>query len=86
MSAELVGKGIRVNVISPGPIETPIFSKMGMSEEEMAGMKEGIAQSNPMKRFGKPEEIATAALFLASDDSSYILGAEIMVDGGMTQL
>lgn len=86
MSAELVIKGIRVNVVSPGPIETPIFTKMGMSEEQMKGMKEGVAQMNPMKRFGEPEEIASAALFLASSDSSYILGAEIVVDGGMTQL
>ncbi len=86
MAAELVEKGVRVNVISPGPIETPIFGKIGMSEEQMAGMKEQISQTNPMKRFGKPEEIATAALFLASDDSSYMLGAEIRVDGGMTQL
>lgn len=86
MSAELIGKGIRVNVVSPGPIETPIFSKIGMSEEQMAGMKAGLEQTHPMKRFGQPHEIATAALFLASDDSSYVLGAEIMVDGGMTEL
>jgi NAD(P)-dependent dehydrogenase (short-subunit alcohol dehydrogenase family) len=86
MSAELIEKGIRVNVISPGPVETPIFSKVGMSEEQMAGMKEQISQQNPMKRFGKPEEIATAALFLASEDSSYMLGAEINIDGGFTQL
>jgi len=86
MSAELIGKGIRVNVVSPGPIETPIFSKMGMSEEQMSGMKEGVKQMNPMKRFGDAKEIATVALFLASNDSSYMLGAEIIVDGGMTQL
>jgi len=86
MSAELVGKGIRVNIISPGPIETPIFNKTGMSEEQIAGMKDQITQTHPMKRFGKPGEIATAALFLASEDSSYMLGAEITVDGGLTQL
>ena len=86
MSAELIGRGIRVNVVSPGPIETPLFGKIGMSEEQMEGMKESVIQSNPMKRFGKPEEIATAALFLASKDSSYMLGAEITVDGGMTEL
>jgi len=86
MSAELIAKGIRVNIVSPGPIETPLFGKMGMNEEEMSGMKEMVTQMNPMKRFGKPEEIASAALFLASSDSSYMLGAEIIVDGGMTHL
>jgi len=86
MSAELVSKGIRVNVISPGPIDTPIFSKLEMNDEQMEEMKNGVIQMNPMKRFGKPEEIATTALFLASNDSSYMLGAEIDVDGGMTQL
>lgn len=86
MSAELVGNGIRVNVISPGPIDTPLFAKTGMSKEQMKEMAEGIAQMVPMKRFGKSEEIAAAVLFLASDDSSFVLGAELSVDGGMTQL
>ena len=86
MSAELIGRGIRVNIISPGPIETPIFGKMGMSEEQMKEMGDGFSQMVPMKRFGKPEEIATTALFLASKDSSYILGSEINVDGGLSQL
>jgi len=86
MSAELVRKGIRVNVISPGPIETPIFSKIGMSKEQMKGMRAQITQQSPMKRFGKPEEIAAAALFLATEDSSYMLGTETVVDGGYTQL
>jgi len=86
MSAELVGKGVRVNVISPGPIETPIFSKLGMNEEQMEEMKNNVINVVPMKRFGKPEEIASAALFLASDDSSYMLGSEIRIDGGMTQV
>jgi len=86
MSAELVGKGIRVNIISPGAIDTPIFGKMGMSEEQKQGMLEGFKQMNPMKRFGQPEEIAKAALFLATDDSSYVLGGEIIVDGGQSHL
>jgi len=86
MSAELVDKGIRVNVISPGPIDTPIFNKTGMSKEQIKGMQKQITEQSPMKRFGKAEEIATAALFLASSDSSYILGTEIVVDGGFTQL
>jgi len=86
MAAELISKGIRVNVISPGPIETPIFGKIGMKPEQMEEMKKGVIQMNPMKRFGKAHEIATAALFLATNDSSYMLGTELSVDGGMTQL
>lgn len=86
MSAELVGKGIRVNVVSPGPIDTPIFSKVGIPEEQMKEMAEGITMSIPMKRFGRPEEVASVALFLACEDSSYMLGAELAVDGGMSQL
>ena len=86
MSAELVEKGIRVNAISPGPISTPIYGKIGMSDEQLKDMQEQTKQQNPMKRFGEPKEIATAALFLASGDSSYILGSEITVDGGHSQL
>jgi NAD(P)-dependent dehydrogenase (short-subunit alcohol dehydrogenase family) len=86
MSAELVEKGIRVNAISPGPISTPIYGKLGMSDEQLKDMEEQTKQQNPMKRFGAPKEIAAAALFLASEDSSYILGSEITVDGGHSQL
>ena len=86
LSAEFVGRGIRVNAVAPGPIETPLFGKLGVPEEGLSGMKEGFRQVVPMKRFGSAEEVAKAALFLASDDSSYVLGAELTVDGGMTQL
>jgi NAD(P)-dependent dehydrogenase (short-subunit alcohol dehydrogenase family) len=85
-SAELVDRGIRVNVISPGPIETPIFGKMELSPEVAAKMGEGIINRVPMKRMGQPEEMATAILFLASSDSSYVLGAELFADGGMGQI
>jgi len=85
-TAELLPKGIRVNAISPGPIETPIFSKMGMSEEQQQEMASNIVASVPMGRAGKSEEIATAALFLASDESSFITGSELAVDGGMVQI
>ncbi|MCL4154695.1 UNVERIFIED_CONTAM: hypothetical protein GTU68_010240 [Idotea baltica] len=83
LSAELVGRGIRVNAISPGPIETPIFGKMGMNDEQLSQMAEGFAAMVPMGRFGKSEEVAQTALFFASQDSSFILGAEIVVDGGL---
>lgn len=82
LSNELAPRGIRVNEVSPGPIETPIFTKMGMSAEEAEGVKGMMQQSVPLKRLGTPEEVARAALFLASDDSTYLLGAKIRIDGG----
>lgn len=85
-TAEFLPRGIRVNVLSPGPIETPIFEKMGVPEEAMEEMGRNIREMNPMKRFGTPEEMAKAALFLASSDSSYMAGAELVADGGVTQL
>lgn len=86
LSAELVSKGIRVNTLSPGPVLTPILNKAGLADDAVQEMISGLIQENPMKRIGKPEELAKAAVFLASDDSSYILGAEIIVDGGLTHL
>ena len=83
LSAELVPRKIRVNVVSPGPIDTPIYSKMGMTEEELNGMSTSFADMVPIKRFGNAEEVAKATLFLASDDSSYVVGDEILVDGGL---
>jgi NAD(P)-dependent dehydrogenase (short-subunit alcohol dehydrogenase family) len=79
-TAELKGK-IRVNVISPGTIDTPMVDAI-MSEQ----MKDGFASIIPVGRIGKPSEIATAALFLASDDSSFVTGIELFVDGGVTQV
>lgn len=85
-SSELVSKGARVNVLSPGPIETPIFKKMGKDQEGYESMMEKFKKSVPLKRLGRPEEIAKVALFLASDDSSFLLGSEIYADGGVSQL
>ena len=81
LSAELLPRGIRVNALSPGSIETPIFGKLGLPVEPHK-WAEGI----PMKRIGRAEEMAKAALFLASDDSSYMAGAELVVDGGQAQI
>ncbi len=85
-SAELLPRGIRVNALSPGPIETPIFGRMGLPEEAMDGIAAKMTEMLPIKRFGKPEEMAKAALFLASSDSSYVVGSELVADGGMSQL
>jgi NAD(P)-dependent dehydrogenase (short-subunit alcohol dehydrogenase family) len=85
-SAELIGRGIRVNALSPGYTETPIFGKLGMSEEQLQQLASQATKGVPLGRFAQPSEMATAALFLASSDSSYIVGAEINVDGGQTQI
>jgi NAD(P)-dependent dehydrogenase (short-subunit alcohol dehydrogenase family) len=83
LSNELAPRGIRVNEVSPGPIETPIYDKMGLPAEQAAGFKDTMAHLVPLKRMGEPAEVARAALFLASDDSSFLLGAKIRIDGGL---
>jgi NAD(P)-dependent dehydrogenase (short-subunit alcohol dehydrogenase family) len=83
LAKELAEFGIRVNAISPGPIETPLFNKMGMNEEEQQGMGEKISAMVPLARFGTSEEVATAVAFLASDKASYVTGAQYKVDGGI---
>jgi len=85
-AAELVGRGIRVNVVSPGPIETPILDKGGMPKAAQDQFAENIKKRVPMKRFGTPEEIGHAVLFLASSEASYITGVDLKVDGGTGQL
>jgi NAD(P)-dependent dehydrogenase (short-subunit alcohol dehydrogenase family) len=85
-SAELIGQGIRVNAVSPGPIETPIYSKLGMPAEAVQAMAAGLIGQIPMGRFGQADEVAKAILFLASDDSSFMLGEEIVVDGGWSKV
>jgi NAD(P)-dependent dehydrogenase (short-subunit alcohol dehydrogenase family) len=85
-AAELVGRGIRVNVVSPGPISTPIYARLGLPKEAVEAMAQGILSTVPMKRFGTPEEIATTVLFLTGSDASYITGVEINVDGGVGQV
>jgi NAD(P)-dependent dehydrogenase (short-subunit alcohol dehydrogenase family) len=85
LSAELLPKGIRVNAVSPGPITTPIYGKLGLAAGALEGFQAHMAETNPMKRFGNSEEVARAALFLAFD-ATYTTGAELPVDGGLTQL
>lgn len=83
IGVELVGRGIRVNCFSPGPIDTPLIYRGGMTEEQAEGMKSMIRDVVPMKRFGTSEEAARAVLFLASEDSSFITGIDLIVDGGL---
>ena len=86
LSAELVGRGIRVNAISPGPIDTPIYGKLGMPAEAVPAVHAAMAEKVPLKRFGTAEEAAAAVEFLVGPGSSYIVGAELAVDGGMSNL
>ena len=86
LTNEVKSRGIRVNSIAPGPIDTPIYGKMGLPGEVVEEMGKGFAQAVPLGRFGNSEEIAATALFLASDDASYINGIEIEVDGGLSQI
>jgi NAD(P)-dependent dehydrogenase (short-subunit alcohol dehydrogenase family) len=85
-ASELVGRNIRVNTVAPGPIETPIFGRLGLEKSAADEIANGFASLVPMKRLGQPEEVAGAVAFLASSDSSYITGVEINVDGGMGQI
>lgn len=85
-ATELAPRKIRVNAINPGPVETPIFGKSGLSEEQLNGFAQMMQNRVPLKRFGKPEEIAKLVAFLASDDASFITGSEINIDGGIAIL
>jgi len=81
-AAELAERGIRVNVVSPGPILTPIFQKAGLPQEKLDERLDQMSATVPLSRLGKPEEVANVVAFLASSDASYITGEEIKVDGG----
>lgn len=83
LSGELIGRGIRVNAVSPGPVATPHYGKLGMSAADTDAM---AAAKIPAGRFGTPGEIARAVVFLASDESAYTVGSELIIDGGMSNL
>jgi NAD(P)-dependent dehydrogenase (short-subunit alcohol dehydrogenase family) len=85
LGAELASRGIRVNAVSPGAISTPFYSKIGLSETQLSAVAGDLQSKIALKRFGDPAELAKAVLFLASEDSSYITGIELSVDGGLTQ-
>lgn len=84
-ASELADAGVRVNAVSPGPIETPLHGKLGMPPEVQKGFAEGLIGRIPLRRFGTAEEVAKAALFLATD-ATFMTGEEIVVDGGMTRV
>ncbi len=84
-SSDLLGRKIRANVITPGTTDTPAFDKF-VPAEQLEGLKTHFAAEMPIGRIGQPSDIGKTAVFLASDDSSFMLGAELLVDGGMTYL
>jgi NAD(P)-dependent dehydrogenase (short-subunit alcohol dehydrogenase family) len=86
LSSELLSKGIRVNVVSPGPVSTPLYGRLGLSTEQVSQVATSIQSQIPLKRFGTPNEIASAVLYLSSPESAFIVGTELIVDGGMSQL
>lgn len=86
LSTELLPRGIRVNVVYPGPIATPIYGRLGMPQHNADEMAKNMASLVPLGRFGESREVADAVLFLASAESSYIVGSGINVDGGMSEL
>jgi NAD(P)-dependent dehydrogenase (short-subunit alcohol dehydrogenase family) len=85
-SYEFLSRKIRFNAIAPGAMDTPLTSKWGMSDEDLRNLKVELAKTIPVGHMGKAEDIAYAALYLASDESSYIVGTELVVDGGASQL
>ncbi len=86
LSTELNAKGVRVNVVSPGPVTTPLYGRLGLEAAQLDDMASAIIEQVPLKRFGTPDEVASAVLYLASSDAAFIVGTELIVDGGMTQL
>lgn len=85
-SYELLARKIRVNAVAPGGIETPLLGKLGLSKAEVEDFKTHFAATVPLGRMGRAEEIAAAVLYLASDEAQYVVGTELVVDGGCSQL
>jgi NAD(P)-dependent dehydrogenase (short-subunit alcohol dehydrogenase family) len=86
LSADLLGRGVRVNVISPGPVDTPIFKRLELPEDQMQQTRDWFTQQVPLKRLAQPEEIAEGVLYLSSHQSKFVVGTELVVDGGMIGL
>ena len=86
LSADLLEKGIRVNAISPGPITSALLARDGIAQEKLQETKDWLQSQVPIKRFGMPEEIAAGVLYLTSPESAFVLGTELIIDGGMATL
>lgn len=86
LSGELIGRGIRANVVSPGPVTTPLYGKLGLGDSDLAGMKDYLLGVLPVGRFGEAKEIADAIVYFASDESRFTVGSELVVDGGMINI
>ena len=86
LSAELLPQGVRINVVSPGPVQTPLYGKLGLDAATLDATAAQIRDQVPLGRFGTPEEIASTVLHLAARESAFIIGTEIIADGGMAQL
>ena len=86
LSGELISRGIRVNAVSPGPVSTPLYGKLGLAEADLKTVAASIQNQVPAGRFGNPAEIAKAVVFLASDEASFTVGSELLIDGGMSTL
>jgi NAD(P)-dependent dehydrogenase (short-subunit alcohol dehydrogenase family) len=86
LSGELIKRGIRVNAVSPGPISTPLYGKLGLQEADLKAVAASIQSQVPAGRFGTPTEIAHAVVFFASDESAFTIGSELLIDGGMSNL
>jgi len=83
LSGELISRGIRVNAISPGPIATPLYGKLGLSAADLKAVSESLQNQIPARRFGTPREIASAVTYLASEESAFMVGSELIIDGGL---
>lgn len=86
LSAELLPSGVRVNVVSPGPITTPLYGKLGLDAQALEATATHIQSQVPVGRFGLPQEVAATVLHLSASESAFIVGTEIVIDGGMSQL
>jgi NAD(P)-dependent dehydrogenase (short-subunit alcohol dehydrogenase family) len=86
LSGELISRGIRVNAVSPGPISTPLYGKLGFSEADLQKTADAIRSQVPAGRFGEPSEVAKTVVFLASDEAAFMVGSEILIDGGMSTI
>ena len=86
LSGELIGRGIRVNAVSPGPIATPLYGKLGLAKADLDAVSESLKNQVPAKRFGTTAEIAQAIVFFASGEAAFTVGSELIIDGGMSTL